>query len=80
MKSAYDKDKAEAAQAKWGRMLRMNERLGLTPWTKVGTGVGVRQGSTHYYNLDTGGTLEPETWCHISRARGRCQTSCFMTT
>jgi hypothetical protein len=54
MKSAYDKDKAEAAQAKWGRMLRMNERLGLTPWTKVGTGVGVRQGSTHYYNLDTG--------------------------
>jgi len=57
MKSAYDKDKAEAAKAKWNRMLHMNERMGLTPWTKVGTGVGKRAGSIHYYNLDTGSSV-----------------------
>jgi len=57
MKSAYDKDKAEAEAAKWSRMLSMNERLGLTPWTKVGNGVGQRAGSIHYYNLDTGSSV-----------------------
>ena len=40
---------------------------------------GYQDGYSHY-NLDSGGTSEPETWCHISQARGRCQTSCFMTT
>ena len=53
----YDKDKAEAETAKWGRMLHMNERLGLTPWTRVGEGVGRRAGSVHYYNLDTGDSV-----------------------
>ena len=53
----YDKDAAEAQTHKWNRMLSMNQRLGLTPWTKVGNGVGVRHGSIHYYNLDTGSSV-----------------------
>ena len=50
--STYKKAKPSSDIPNW--VYGMSDRMGLSVWAKVGVGVGVRRGSTHYYNFESG--------------------------
>ena len=61
--STYKKAKPSSDIPNW--VYGMSDRMGLSVWAKVGVGVGVRRGSTHYYNFENGlsvwtGKFRPE--------------------